>query len=156
MASLRPYYDPWAMSMTLMILFLIWGERPSLLIKSIFILADPATIYPCIYWIRDPNDLLAYSHATLTKLYLLSSLNLENLTDDWPPLLWFLMISLLTSFKVSLCPPLTFAINALFPSMIMNPKVSSFTKIYWWTWPKLKFLPHEYTSFVIGRCGSIT
>lgn len=102
MASFRPYSDPCAMSITFNIFFLINGARISFSMKSFLMLADPATTYPCGSSFNMANCLLDYSHAALTKLYLLQSLNLANLTDDCPPLLCPLMISLLISLSTSL------------------------------------------------------
>lgn len=151
-----PSEEPCAISTTLIIFIFIWADRFSLLTKSCLILAAPAITYPWMSSLKLWNILLAYSHAFLTKLNLLSSLSRANLTEDWPPLLWLRMISLLSSFKICRCPPFTLANKALFPSITMKPNAESLTRIYSLRWLKLKFLPHEYTYWVIGRCGSIT
>ena len=59
-ACLSPYSDPWATSITFIILLFIDGDNVSLFTKSILRLADPAIIYPWISSFKNSNTLLDY------------------------------------------------------------------------------------------------
>ncbi len=126
-ACFSPSSEPCATSMILIIFCLIDGDNVSLLAKLCLRSADPAIMYPWTVDYSWKNYLFAYSQTTFTKLNLLSTLNLANLTDDCPPLLWLRMISLLTSFNTLQCAPFKVARIAELPSITIKPNVSSFT-----------------------------